>query len=258
MSGWDAATGSYSGLRALEHVIDEIVPAVDTIPDSILASHISEALETVDIETLAGHCGPKSGKTLGTALVHHRAHRLNERALAVDPTGSYVALGLPSKSTRSQLYRLWQRGMRLDVPDQHGQSPLMQALTWAMQSLAATGTGAMLRVFLGSVQVNAEGQQALWAGAEPAYDPLQVDPDGRHLLQAPMLQEHIDWMVERLEFALQCRGTPAAQLAALEPLGQGALWPAWRAWWEPRYAQALAAVMDATPPTATPATKVRL
>lgn len=176
---------SYSLEAMLAELIDEIIPGMAS--GSIMKTYLEEAVLQPGGHALLGTFrGPKTGRTVGTALVG-RGHGLCP----------FFALGTLSDAEMSLVWWLFERGVRLDVPDAHDSSALVSGLAgpFGRSSTSWYRPNQMFnRSNLDDVFISGSAR----GPSLSVYSLLTLDPSGRGITSVEFSPEMLALIVPRL------------------------------------------------------------
>ena len=203
--------------QVLAELIDEKIPDL-SVPVSILRTYLVETVaQDGGAELLGSFVSPLVGKTVGTALVEYRFHRLT-------PT---------MKVPKSLLVWLMENGVSLNQPDAYGDTAFFRALTF---EVPGTGQNYAGPLDLGQQMVlNKNNMENIFASVQ--CDPLMVDGNGRGFLQCQgqNLRDRFDGIpvIQReMGKALAAIGNPVKRWETLTQLEGPGVAVDHQAWWK--------------------------
>lgn len=149
--------------QVLADLIDEKIPDL-SIPVSILETYLKETVgQDGGVELLGSFVSPLVGKTVGTALVEYRHHRLC-------PT---------MRSPQSLLVWLEENGVELNRPDAYGDTAFFHSLMFEIPRMTTAGSGLAA---IAQETVFTKENMAKILGLKQC-NPLMVDGNGLGFLQ---------------------------------------------------------------------------
>ena len=203
--------------KVLADLIDEKIPDL-SIPMSIIRTYLVEtAAQEGGVELLGTFVSPLVGKTVGTALVEYRSHRL---------TGTM-------KVPKSLLVWLMENGVDLNRPDVYGDTAFFRALTF---EVPGTGQSGAAPLNLGQqIVINRDNMESVFASSQ--CDPLMVDGNGLGFLQCQGQNlrgrfDGIPVIQRQMEKALDAIADPVQRWETLRRLETPGVAADHQAWWE--------------------------
>lgn len=180
----------------LANLIDEQIPDL-SIPTSILKTYLVQILaQEGGRELLGSFISPLVGKTVGTALVEYRHHRVCDTL----------------KEPRSLLAWMLKQEVDLTGQDAYGDTALLRSLSFELPSLATGNVASLAEAARDMVWVK-DTFEGLFE--RRGLDPLMVDGNGFGLLQCagqgiggkdnplPYLHQRMEQALEQIDSAVE-------------------------------------------------------
>lgn len=182
--------------QVLAELIDEQIPDL-SIPTSILKTYLVQTLAQEGGRDLLGSfVSPLVGKTVGTALVEYRHHRVCNTL----------------KEPRSLLAWMLQQEVDLNGQDAYGDTALLRSLSFELPSLATSNVAALAEAAREMVWITNTFESLF---ERYGIDPLVVDGNGFGLLQCegqgiggkddplPYLHQRVEQSLEKIDGAVE-------------------------------------------------------
>ena len=191
---------NYSLEGMLAELVDDIIPG--PAPGSIVKTYLHEALLQSGGHALLGTFrGPRTGHTVGTALIG-RGHGLYPTYLVGPVSGSQPSL----------LWWLLERGVRLDMPDAHGNTALIKGLTGPFGG-PATGWFKPNGLFNKANFNEVFSCGSVHCPSLPVYSVLAMDPSGMGLASVSFAPSVFSWVASSMMEALKAPSRNAQENA---------------------------------------------